>query len=285
MGCDVIGMPNDRRWLRLNGNGFNGDNGDLNGFRRTDRRAFVHKSFIGRAIGGVVKRAIPAIGIAESIVRTIIPKRPARATVSRTTTARPTVRSSQAKARGRESKFGNGNGADFRVGGGEFQVRPRSIVDESPCRPSESVRCCRLRNGSFSEQAQWQQECGTAGGGGGGGGGVQVGNAVMGRYGAALEPGVQMIERSVCLPGMHLANDGLCYNKGAITNKQRQWPRGRAPLLTGGDMGAISRAARAGAKLDRTTKRLRALGMMKRLPAPRKAAAHQHAKPVAAVSV
>lgn len=111
------------------------------------------------------------------------------------------------------------------------------------------------------------------------------GDAVMGQFGAALEPGVMQIERSVCLPGMQLAKDGLCYNKGAITNSQRMWPRGRRPLLTGGDMRAIGVAARAGAKLDRTTKRLRSLGMMKALPAPRKPRAHAHAKPVAAVSV
>ena len=281
------GRPNDRRYQRLNGNGENGENGDLERFQS---RRFLHKSFIGRAVGGVVKRAIPAIGIAEGIVRTILPRRPTRPTAPRTVTARPTRRGAQQKQAGRDLKFG-GNG--FRVGGqDQFTIQPGQplgIVGTSPCRSGESARCCRLRNGTFSEQAQWQQECGTAGGGGGGGGGggaaVQVGNAVMGRYGAALEPGVQMIERSVCLPGMQLGNDGLCYNKGAITNKQRQWPRGRAPLLTGGDMAAISRASRAGAKLDRTTKRLRALGMMKRLQAPRKAVAHQHARPVAAVSV
>ena len=108
----------------------------------------------------------------------------------------------------------------------------------------------------------------------------------MGRYGAALIPGTQIIDRAVCLPGMQLGDDGLCYNKGSITNSQRMWPRGRRPLLTGGDMSAIAIAARAGSKLDRTTKRLRSLGMMKALPKPRgKPAAHAHAKPVAAVSV
>jgi len=108
----------------------------------------------------------------------------------------------------------------------------------------------------------------------------------MGQYGAALEPGVMMIERSVCPTGTQLAKDGLCYNKGSITNSQRMWPRGRRPLLTGGDMRAIGIAAGAGRKLDRTTKRLRALGMMKALPKGRGAPrAHAHAKPIAAVSV
>jgi len=44
-----------------------------------------------------------------------------------------------------------------------------------------------------------------------------VGEAVMGRYGAALVPGSMVIDRAVCLPGMHLGNDGLCYNKGVFS--------------------------------------------------------------------
>ena len=251
------------------------------GWRPNDQRAFVHKSFIGRAIGGAVKRFVPAVGIATGIVGTArsIFRSPARQTVSRTTTARSTTRGAQEKELGRSLKFGGGD-----------DITPTTLVPPgggggvSPCRTGESARCCRLRNGDFNDQAQWQRECGVAGNGAAVPS-APVGDAVMGRYGAALQPGVQMIERSVCLPGMQLGNDGLCYNKGAITNAQRQWPRGRKPLLTGGDMRAIAIASRAGSKLDRTTKRLRALGMMKALPKPRKAPAHAHAKPVAAVSV
>ena len=114
--------------------------------------------------------------------------------------------------------------------------------------------------------------------------GQEVGEAVMGRYGAALVPGVMVIDRSVCLRGMQLGNDGLCYNKSQISNKQRMWPRGRRPLLTGGDMRAIGIASRAGTKLERTTKRLRSLGMMKPLPKGSGGRAHAHARPVAAVS-
>lgn len=106
--------------------------------------------------------------------------------------------------------------------------------------------------------------------------GQEVGEAAMGRYGAALVPGIMQIDRAVCLRGMQLGNDGLCYNKSQISNKQRMWPRGRRPLLTGGEMRAIGVASRAGTKLDRTTTRLRALGMMKALPKPRKAKAPTH---------
>jgi len=92
------------------------------------------------------------------------------------------------------------------------------------------------------------------------------------------------IERRVCRRGMQLATDGLCYNRGAITNKQREWPRGRRPLLTGGDMRAIGVASRAANKLERTTKRLQGMGMMKK-PASRARGRHQHAAPLPAVSI
>jgi len=97
-----------------------------------------------------------------------------------------------------------------------------------------------------------------------------AGMAVMGRYGAAIIPGGKTITRRVCIPGMQLGNDGLCYNKGQITNKERKWPAGRRPLLTGGDMRAISIAARAGARLERTSKRLQKIGLMKKPPPRRK---------------
>jgi hypothetical protein len=63
---------------------------------------------------------------------------------------------------------------------------------------------------------------------------------------------------------MVLGNDGLCYNKRDIRNSDRMWPKGRAPLLTGGEMSAISKAARAAGKLERTTKRLQKIGLMKK---------------------
>jgi len=94
------------------------------------------------------------------------------------------------------------------------------------------------------------------------------GEAVMGQYGAALVPGSQIVDRATCPRGTQLGNDGLCYNKSQISNKQRMWPAGRKPLLTGGDMRAISTAARAGRRLELATKRLQKMGMMKK-PAAR----------------
>lgn len=111
-----------------------------------------------------------------------------------------------------------------------------------------------------------------------------IGEAVLGRYGAALEPSFQTINKMVCLPGMVLGKpeaNGLsfCYNKGAISNKERLWPKGRAPLLTGGEMAAIAKASSAVKKFQRTGARFRTLGLLK-TPAPRKAKAVPAARTV-----
>jgi len=112
------------------------------------------------------------------------------------------------------------------------------------------------------------------------------GPAVNGRYGAALVPAIRETSTRVCPRGTVLGNDGFCYNRRDLRNDEREWPRGRRPLLTGGEMRAISIAARAAGKLKTKTKQLQAMGMMpkatsrRRLPAP-----HQHALPTPAVSV
>jgi len=104
---------------------------------------------------------------------------------------------------------------------------------------------------------------------------VQVGNAVMGRYGAGYVPGSKLVDRAICLPGDVGGTDGICYPKKSLTNKERAWPAGRKPLLTGGDMRAISIAARAAARLERTQKRLQKIGLMKK-PSRRAPAARPH---------
>ena len=94
--------------------------------------------------------------------------------------------------------------------------------------------------------------------------GIPSGGTVMGRYGAAYFPGKREIQRSICLSGDLVGDDGLCYSRKTITNKERKWPRGRQPLLTGGEMKAISIATRAAGKFERTQKRLQKLGMIKK---------------------
>lgn len=97
---------------------------------------------------------------------------------------------------------------------------------------------------------------------------MEVGEAVMGRYGAGYVPGSKLIDRAVCLKGDVVGDDGVCYPKRSISNKDRQWPQGRRPLLTGGEMRAISVASRAAGKFERTQKRLQKMGMIRK-PAPR----------------
>ena len=93
---------------------------------------------------------------------------------------------------------------------------------------------------------------------------VPFGEAVMGQVGAALEPGFRESSTAVCPPGTVLGIDRLCYNKGDLKNKERAWPRGRKPLLTGGEMRCISIAAGAAKRLERKTKQLQSLGMLKK---------------------
>ena len=257
------------------------------GGRPNDQRGFLHKSFIGKAIGKAVTTFVPGVGTAVNIVKTgrgflgggRSRSPAARPTPSRTSTARVTPTSLAERELGKSLKFPDAPVSRFSPGGGgsrlrpvpsTFGLHPGGGVAVAPCDfPMETAPDGSCREPTVDRYGRP----------------LGVGEAVMGRYGAALEPGVKIVERSVCLAGMQLGDDGFCYNKGAISNKQRMWPRGRRPLLTGGDMRAIGIAARAGSKLDRTTKRLRSLGMMKALPKGRAPAAHAHAKPVAAVSV
>jgi len=248
----------------------------LEGGRPGDVRGFVHKRLLG------LGQKFLGSGVG-SFISTLV-KSPARPTLPREQTARPTFAGAGGKEFGRSLKFGEGPGLATTV------AVPRAFAPGVECRPPSRINPdtgrCEVPTPGFRAGLQRLLPGGETGFGPAPRTRVgPVGDAVMGQFGAALEPGVMMIERSVCLKGMQLAKDGLCYNKGAITNKQRMWPRGRRPLLTGGDMRAIAIAHRAGTKLDSTTTRLRELGMMRQLPKPRRSKAHQHAKPVAAVSV
>jgi len=98
---------------------------------------------------------------------------------------------------------------------------------------------------------------------------VPGGEAVMGQYGAGMMPDQVPSVRMDCtfggtVRGLILGDDNLCYNKSQIANKERKWPVGRRPLLTGGEMRAISIASRAAGRLSRTTKRLESIGMLKK---------------------
>ena len=224
----------------------------LDGGRPGDRRGFVHKR-IGRAVGGFVRGG--PLGAVTSFITP--PRAAARPVAPRSETARTSLSSAAGKESAREAKFGQ-------TGGRSILDRARTFFEPRnggngdngcvrPFRRDPGTGKCKIFVG---ERA-------------GPNGGREVGEAVMGRYGAGLEPGIMTIDRAVCLPGMQLGDDGLCYNKGQISNKQRMWPRGRRPLLTGGQMRAISMAASAAKSVQGATKRLQDLGMLKK-PMPRR---------------
>jgi len=206
-------------------------------------RAFIHKSRLGRFVGGVVKRAIPVVGIAETVIgtgRSFIGGRGS----SRTRTARDTRFSEEEKELGRNLKFpSDGLGIVERDGRAGPCEDPRLVLNpQGQCVfPGSPVGIRTL-----------------------------TGEPVLGIYGAGIRPGSMMIDRAVCGKKMQLGDDGVCYNRSQISNKQRMWPAGRKPLLTGGDMRAISVASRAGKRMDAATARLRKLGMMKKPAASRR---------------
>lgn len=118
---------------------------------------------------------------------------------------------------------------------------------------------------------------------------AEYGEAVMGQFGAGMIPATFEGVTRRCPRGAVLATDGLCYNTRDLSNKNREWPRGRRPLLTGGEMRAISIASAAAAKFERTQKRLQRMGMIKtprRIAARRQPVAHRaHAQGTSIINV
>jgi len=223
-----------------------------------DRRYFVHKKLLGLG-KAAVRTFVPGGGAALDIASQFIgggreattPRRapPVRRPTARTLTARPSQFSAAEKEAGRIVKF-----AEMAI------TRGRSDRCIWPTRPDPVTGECKVFVGDRPGRDTRPLETGP---------GVAVGEAVMGRYGAALEPGSRIIDRAICLRGMQLGNDGLCYNRGQIKNSERMWPRGRRPLLTGGEMRAISIASRAAGRLTRTAVRLHEIGLIKK-PVARK---------------
>ncbi len=229
----------------------------LNGGRPGDERAFIHKKILGAvgSIAGILP--IPGAGIVGTVARTLAGGGgPARATVPRALTARPSQTSAAEKELGRNVKLGGGvtigrRGFAPLAGAGLPCVPPfRRAPDGS----------CKLFLGDRP----------------GPDGEAPMGDAVMGMHGVGVAPGIMSINRSVCGRKMVLGDDRICYNKG-LSNSKRMWPKGRRPLVTGGEMNAVTIASRVGKRLDNAASKLRAQGLMKPLP-KRKAAprAHHH---------
>lgn len=105
---------------------------------------------------------------------------------------------------------------------------------------------------------------------GGATGRTGFGDAIMGRYGVALEPGSMPSSRLVCPRGTVLGHDNLCYNKRDLRKGERKWQPGRKPLMTGGDLNAITKASKAARRLQSQAARLQKMGMLPKSAPPRR---------------
>jgi len=217
-----------------------------------DSRGFVHKR-IGRAVKGFVTSGFNPLAAAGAF---IAPSAPRQTAVRRfSPTVMPVSRAQRKFAPAQRSDAGCG-----RDRSGNCAPPCQTDVD-GLCRQSRVVNAPGFRG--IVERLVPGGRTGLvvsppasfAGGGG---------EVVMGQYGAGEVPGSLMVDRAVCRRGMVVGTDGICYNRSQISNKERLWPRGRRPLLTGGDMRAISTAARAGKRLEGATKRLQKIGLMKK---------------------
>ncbi len=225
------------------------------GYKPNDRRNFVHKR-IGGALKSFVTSGFSPTAAAAGFVaggRTSQQLLPVRRPVPRSLVARPSASGAASKEFGRALKLGPMGTS-----------RTLSLRAPSGCpplmKPNPVTGKCEFFLGDRPGRDSAPLQIGP---------GTGVGDAVMGRYGAGLEPGSRIIDRAICLRGMVLGNDDICYNRKQIRNSDRMWPRGRRPLLTGGDMRAISIASRAASRLTRTAVRLQEIGLIKK-PVARK---------------
>jgi hypothetical protein len=110
---------------------------------------------------------------------------------------------------------------------------------------------------------------------------LSFGEPINGRFGAGIVPQRMARETRWCPRNMVLGNDGVCYSRRELRKSDRMWIPGRKPLLTGGDLSAIARAARAATRVKATSKRLQSLGLLPKpnRGRPRGRVAHVDSRP------
>jgi len=149
-------------------------------------------------------------------------------------------------------------GGGGRRGGGQPLSQRSMDFRSRPCAGANRERVdgvCRDRVGGFRGAAQRFLP-------GGATGFTRAGEAVMGQYGVAMEPEIEDRMVRLCLPGMILGKDGLCYNRGDISNKERRYPKGTRPLGTPGEMACLRKAASFGRRMENTVKRMQKIGVL-----------------------
>jgi len=135
----------------------------------------------------------------------------------------------------------------------------RGFAAQGPCRPGNERNsrgiCSPKKRGIIGAAQRFVP---------GGASGLIEGPRFGGGAGGPYLPSVDMREVRECLPGDVLGRDGFCYAKGSISNKEREWPRGRRPLGTPGEMAALAKAAAFGRRMETTVKRMQKIGVLKK---------------------
>jgi len=221
--------------------------------RPGDSRAFIHRR-IGRGLKSFVTSGFNPVAAAGAFFTPS--DQPRRRLTPRGATARPSARGAAQQARGRAVKFG-GTAVEFRG-------LSRATAATAGCGFGQKIDPATGLCAFFLGSGPGIDILSPSALEGGISAALPGGEVVMGRYGAGMVPGSKIIDKAICIPGMLLGDDGVCYNKSQIKNSERQWPRGRRPLLTGGEMRSIAIAARAAGRLERTSKRLQKIGLLKK---------------------
>jgi len=244
--------------------------------RPGERRHFVHKR-IGRAIGGFVSSGFNPLAAAGGFLSSPERGRPSAAPV-----AAQLQRGSVALHTGHGHQAAIQNVLSGRATSGFHFDRLTGLIAESGAPSAGGGRCLI----PFQKPNPFTGECEFFAGAQPGPepGGVGGGQATVGRYGVAMVPDVESRMHLGCLPGMVLGKDDLCYNKRDLKNRERKYPKGTPPLLTGGERRCIRKAKTAAGKVARTVVSLQSMGMIptkKATSRRKKAAVHQ----IPAVSV
>jgi len=210
--------------------------------RPGDVRNFVHKSFVGKFVGGLASKVLGSVPLVGGVASGLFDQLRGAGAPGQQAGCPPGFILTAAGCEPKLTSFGRTSLVAQTVAAQQFE---RGGAFPTPTRKQKEIREAQ---GLAIDPA--------------------AGVAVMGRFGAGFEPAVFMSDTRRCGRGAVLAVDGLCYNKRDIRNNERFWPRGRRPLLTGGEMRAISTASSAAKKLQKKQKQLESLGLLKR-PAAR----------------
>jgi len=230
--------------------------------RLRDERGFIHRSGFGRALGGIVSGVVGAIPVVGGVIQGI---------------------------QGVIQGFGGADTVPQATG-----CPPGFIRTAAGCAPTGTI--AMERRGSFASRARERIVLGSVPGVRNGGpppslvgplldpfatgrpsrvNGGPIDRpeiptlAVTGQFGAGFEASIVSRELRLCPPKTVLGVDGVCYNRRDLRNDERAWPRGRRPLMTGGDVRAISIANRAATRLQKKQKQLEDMGMLKKKVCPK----------------